>query len=206
MMTPINESDSATPAPATDGAEGVSAPQRRWYIVRVQTRAEKAVREDIADLGFEAYVATRKEIHLWSRGQRRTIEKVLITNVVFVYVTDAERQLILRLPNVLAFMTDPSRKQDTAWKKPLAIIPDAEMHLLQSMLAQNDAEVEFATSGFAVGDYVRILGFDGDNTIAQIIRLPGDKNTYVGLRVSFLGCAYMQVPPSNLLKVHPPKK
>ncbi|MBP5523139.1 MAG: hypothetical protein J6X74_02835, partial [Bacteroidaceae bacterium] len=59
----------------------------------------------------------------------------------------------------------------------------------------------FATTNFLVGDYVRIKDFDEAHSKAQIVRIYGDNKTYVGLRVSFLGCAYMQVPLNRIDKL-----
>ena len=48
-------------------------------------------------------------------------------------------------------MVNPAARKTAYGRNSLAIIPDAEMQLLQDMLAQNDLDVAFATSNFAVG-------------------------------------------------------
>ena len=63
------------------------------------------------------------------------------------------------------------------------------------------AKVGFASSDFSIGENVRIIGFPPGRDIAQVVRLSGDNNTYVGLRVTFLGCAYMQVPLNRIIKI-----
>ena len=55
------------------------------------------------------------------------------------------------------------------------------------------------SSGFAIGDTVRVLGW-GDNLIGHIVRIPGDHAKYVGIRIDQLGCAYMEISPDLLLK------
>ena len=36
-----------------------------------------------------------------------------------------------------------------------------------------------------------------------VVSLPDDKHSYVGVRVGFLGCAYMQLPPDRIIKINP---
>lgn len=190
-----------TPVASTDGAGGVS--KKSWYVALVALRAEKSVRDNLQRYGIEAFVASRKEIHIWRREERKVIEKVLIPAVVFVHTTNAERETILKQPNVKAFMVNPAARKTAYGRNSLAIIPDAEMQLLQDMLAQNDLDVAFATSNFAVGDRVKILGLGTAERYAQIIRIPGDNNTFVGVRLETLGCAYMQLPPDRIIKINP---
>jgi hypothetical protein len=75
------------------------------------------------------------------------------------------------------------------------------MRVFQQMLLQEDIEVNFTPTDFVIGDYVRIKGFDEEHSIARVVRIIGDSKPYVGLRVSFLGCAYMQVPLNRIVKL-----
>ena len=198
----LNLSDNSievAPDIATDGA--VNVPEKKWFVAYVPPRAEKSVRDKLLNTNHEAYVAARKELHIWGRGQRRIIEKVLIPCVVFVHVTNDDRSNVLTLPGVSSFMMDPAREKSKEGRRQLAVIPDTEMEMLQAILRQEEFDVEFATTNFAVGDHVRVLGFDSGDRLAQIIRLPSDKSTYVGVRLDFLGCAYMQVPTDRIIKV-----
>lgn len=106
--------------------------------------------------------------------------------------------------NVSALMRDPAKKgARSKGQDEYASISADEMHLFRQMLGQETADVKFATTNFTIGEYVRIKDFDADYNKAQIVRIYGDNKTYVGLRVSFLGCAYMQVPLSRIAKLKP---
>lgn len=204
---------SLTTVLATDDAGGVpgigatgntqNGGKRCWYVVYVSPRAEKKVRDDLLNSGYEAYAATREEIHLWGRGQRKKVDKVIITGVVFVKIARTQRDDIRLFPNVYSYMMDPA-KHNAPGQESFAIIRDEEMRLLKAMLGQEDYDVDF-TQMFSVGEYVQIAGFDTYDDLAQIIRIPNDKSTYVGVRVGFLGCAYMKVPKAKIIKVrhHP---
>lgn len=174
--------------------------QRFWHVVYVSPRSEKKVCKELQDAHHEAYIATRWEVHKWRNGQRKKIEMMMIHGVVFVKITHSETEDIRKFPLVYSFMMDPARKNSKEYVRSYAIIPDAEMRLLKAMLGQQDYDVDFATQ-FSVGEHVRIVGFDEYDDTAQIVKLPKDRSTYVGVRVSFLGCAYMKVPAARIIKI-----
>ena len=197
------------PADVADGAGGLaeveklgmknSENQRCWYVAYVAPRSEKKVYKDLSNAGFEAYSPTRWEVHHWRNGRRKKIEQVLINGVVFVKVFSTQLDSIRIFPNVYSFMMDPARRGNQQGLKTFAIIRDGEINLLKAMVGQGQYDVGFSSS-FSVGDYVRVKGFELYDELAQIVRLPGDKETYVGVRVGFLGCAYMQVPAAYIMK------
>ena len=172
-----------------------------WHLLWVNSRAEKSVRDNLIREGFEAFVPTRFEIHTWRRGERRKVEKVLIPSIVFIRMAQQDRRIVEDCPGVCSIMRDPARKKESvnSWDA-LARITNDEMLLFQQMLGQEDTDVQFASADFSVGEYVRIKDFGEKHGKAQIVRIFGDTKTYVGLRVSFLGCDYMQMPLSRIVK------
>lgn len=198
----------------TDGAGGVaktnnqgekpgvkkSGEKRQWHVIYVSPRSEKKVCESLQKANYEAYAATREETHFWQNGQRKKVEQVVIHGVVFVKIAGTQTDEIRVFPNVYSYMMDPARRNAVANVRSFAIIPDAQMRLLKAMLGQQEYDVDFATQ-FSVGEHVRIVGFESYDETAQIITLPNDKSTYVGVRVGFLGCAYMKVPVGRIMKI-----
>ena len=211
----INPSDppTTTTVHLTDGAGGIAENkkqnsettenQKAWYVVYVSPRAEKKVCESLLKAKYEAYIPTRWEIHLWQNGQRKKVEQVLIHGVVFVKIASTQTDEIRLFPMVYSFMMDPARKNTKANVRSFAIIRESEMRLLKAMVGQEEYDVDFATR-FSVGEHVRIAGFENYEETAQIVKLPNDKQTYVGVRVGFLGCAYMKVPINKILKIQSP--
>lgn len=201
MMSSSNPSEStpkATPAPSTDGAVGV--PENKWFVGWVASRAEKKVRDNLLKDSIEAYAAVRKEMHIWRRNERREVDCVLIPCVVFVKTELSQLEHLKKYYNINSFMRDPAMNKESG-RVPFAVVADAEMRVLKAMLGQDEFDVDFVTSNFKVGEYVKVLGFDSGDQLAQIIRLPNDKNRYVGIRVDFLGCAYMKVPAGRIVKI-----
>lgn len=184
-----------TPAPVADDAGGVS----RWYVAYVGTRAEKAVRDRLISLGYEAYAATQWEIHVWRSGRKKKIERPVITQYVFIRLTERQRAVVVTMPEIHYFLVNKAGATNQYGRHLPAVIPDSQMQMLKRMLGQSESAVRFATSGFAVGDTVQVLGW-GDNLIGHIVRIPGDHARYIGLRIDQLGCAYMEISPDLLLR------
>ena len=187
--------ETGTPAIVADDAEGIP----RWYVAYVGTRAEKAVRDRLISLGYEAYAATQWEIRVWRNGRKKKIERPVITQYVFIRLTERQRAVVVTMPEIHYFLVNKAGATNEYGRHLPAVIPDAQMWMLQRMLGQSDSAVRFATSGFAIGDTVRVLGW-GDNLEGHVVRIPGDHAKYVGIRIDQLGCAYMEISPDLLLK------
>ena len=184
-----------TPAIVADGAVGFP----RWYVAYVGTRAEKAVRNRLISLGYEAYAATQWEIHVWQNGRKKKVERPVITQYVFIRLTERQRAVVMTMPEIHYFLVNKAGAVNEYGRHLPAVIPDSQMQMLQRMLGQSESAVRFATSGFAIGDTVRILGW-GDNLQGHVVRISGDRSRYIGIRLDQLGCAYMEISPDLLLK------
>lgn len=184
-----------TSAIVADDAVGIP----RWYVAYVGTRAEKAVRDRLVSLGYEAYAATQWEIHVWRNGRKKKVERPVITQYVFIRLTEQQRTEILVMPEIHYFLVNRAGATNAYGRHLPAVIPDSQMRMLQRMLGQSESAVRFATSGFSIGDTVRVLGW-GDNLKGQVVCIPGDHARYIGIRIDQLGCAYMEISPDLLLK------
>ncbi len=185
----------------TGGAVGVSGQpkiQRSWYIVRVSPNTEKASRERLQQLGYEAFVASQEEVKLYKNGarkKRKKVERVVITQYVFLHITENERRQIVELPFIRCFLIDRSYEQRT-----FATVSDEQMHQLKRMLGRTDWQVQFAAADFTLGEEVTVEGFGNFSYTGRVVRLRGDKASYVGVRIDALGCAYLEIDPENLIR------
>lgn len=187
--------ETQTPAIVADDAVGLP----RWYVAYVGTRAEKAVRDRLISLGYEAYAATQWEVHVWRNGRKKKIERPVITQYVFIRLTEQQRAVVVTMPEIHYFLVNKAGATNEYGRHLPAVIPDSQMQMLRRMLGQTDSTVRFATSGFAVGDAVRVMVGGGDLE-GRIVRIPGDHARYIGVRIDQLGCAYMEVSPDFLIK------
>lgn len=199
ISAPTTVAGEAVGIPSSENSTSLKA-SRKWFVAYVGTCAEKVVRNRLNEKGYEAYAATRWEIRVRSNGRRVKIERPVITQYVFVHVTEEERRVIVNFPYIHYFLTDKATEKDQFGKHRLAVVPDRQMQTLQAMLSEEDAVVQFTSTEFSVGDEVSILGWDDDVT-GHIVRIRGDKCRYIGVRIQQLGCAYMEVSPAKLVLI-----
>ena len=172
---------------------------RQWLVARVAPNTEKASRERLIELGYDAFVASQQEIRIYKNGnrkKRKKIERVVITQYVFLHLTEQERRTVVTLPFVKAFLINRSSEQRT-----FATVSDEQIRRLKRMLGQSEQAVQFITSGFTLGDEVVVMNLGNNDYVGRIVRMPGDNSTYVGVRLDTLGCAYLEISPENLMPV-----
>ena len=180
----VSESDSS--------ASEIASEQRFWYVAVVNRNSEKLIREKLLLKGFEAYVASQMEDHVWKNGRKKKIEHVLIPAKIFIRLTEQERLEVVHLPYISYFLTDKAMATNAFGVHPLAVIPDREMQ----MLCNADSPVDFVSTQFRAGDRIRIVrgalkGFEG-----EVARITGE--TYVFIRLSVLGSALTRVSPQDI--------
>ena len=181
---------------AADSASEIASEQRCWYVAVINRNSEKVIREKLLQKGFEAYVASQMEDHVWANGRKKKIERVLITAKIFIRLTEQERLEVVHLPYINYFLTDKAMATNAFGVHPLAVIPDREMQMLRFMLCNADSPVDFVSTQFRAGDRIRIVrgalkGFEG-----EVARLSGE--TYVFIRLSLLGSALTRVLPQDV--------
>lgn len=172
---------------------------RQWLVARVAPNTEKASRERLIELGYDAFVASQQEIRIYKNGnrkKRKKIERVVITQYVFLHLTEQERRTVVTLPFVKAFLINRSSEQRT-----FATVSDEQIRRLKRMLGQSEQTVQFITSGFSLGEEVIVMNLGNNDYTGRIVRMPGDNSTYVGVRLDTLGCAYLEISPENLMPV-----
>ena len=181
-----------------DDAVGVSdeSENRVWFVAVVNRNSEKLIREKLQKAGFESYVASQREEHVWANGRKKKVERVIITARIFIRLTETERREVVHLPYIHYFLTDKAMPVNKFGTHPLAVIPDREMQMLRFMLCNADAPVDFVTTHFREGDKIRIIrgalkGFEG-----EVARLTGE--TYAFVRLSLLGAALTRVTPQDI--------
>ena len=195
----INSSmDSQVPsAQKVDDAVGV--PNRHWFVAIVGRNTEKACRERLAALGYESYVATQNETRVWRTGQKKLVERVLISNLLFIHVTEHERLEIVKLPYINYFLTDKAGHTNDFGRHPLAVIPDSQMDMLRFMLYHADSPVTFTPEPLHLGDRIRVVrgqlaGCEG------YVAMEGNL-THLVVRIDFLGSAQVIISPEDLEKI-----
>lgn len=190
--------DSQVPA-AQKVDDAVGVPNRQWFVAIVGRNTEKACRERLSALGYESYVATQMETRVWRTGQKKQVERVLISNILFIHVTERERLEIVKLPYINYFLTDKAGHTNDFGRHPLAVIPDSQMDMLRFMLYHADSPVSFTSEPLRLGDHIRVIR--GQLTGCEGYVAKDGNQTHLVVRIDFLGSAQVSISSDDLEKI-----
>lgn len=180
---------------ASDNDEANALSDSKWFVAIVNPRHEKAVAERLVSIGFEAYVATQQELHIWNNGRKKMIDRVIIPSIVFIRCSEKQRREIVRFPFILRFMVN--RSANTEGLKPLAVISDKEIGRLKFMLGQSDYPVEFTATNFKAKDNVRVVRGKLAGLVGVVDKVSDCHHT-ITIIIDHLGCAKVVIESQNL--------
>lgn len=195
----INSSEDSQVPSAQKVDDAVGMPNRQWFVAIVGRNTEKACRERLSALGYESYVATQMETRVWRTGQKKQVERVLISNILFIHVTERERLEIVKLPYINYFLTDKAGHTNDFGRHPLAVIPDSQMDMLRFMLYHADSPVSFTSEPLRLGDHIRVIR--GQLTGCEGYVAKDGNQTHLVVRIDFLGSAQVSISSDDLEKI-----
>ncbi len=135
-----------SPAAATSKPpKELKKPEKAWYAVYTNSRAEKRVSDRIDELGIETFLPLQKTLRQWS-DRKKLVEKPLISSYVFVKIIPRDYFTVRKIDGVVKFIMIQG--------KPVPI-PEAQITNLR-ILCGSDAEVEVSADVYEKGDQVEV--------------------------------------------------
>ena len=133
----------------------IGSASKRWYIFYLRPKAEKAVRNELVNRGYEVYWPTYRAVRVWKNRQKKLIELPLFPNYLFVYTFLHELYAIKCLPKVVSYIASDGRP---------SVISEREIDGIRRMVGlEEQITVE---AKFCKGQHVRIVsgplaGYEG---------------------------------------------
>lgn len=189
-----DKDENSLDAPLANGTNGREACPTRWIAVLVQVNCERRVAARLGKLGYETYVPTQEEVHLWS-DRKKKIDRLVMPMVVFVRIAENEEKWLRHQSYVYRLLSLPGTDAD---KRGLATpIPDGQIEKLRFMLGNADDEVVLV-SDLKVGDAVRVAsgplrGLEG------VVGEADGRGTVVGVLIDGLGYACIKIAAKHLI-------
>ena len=196
----IKDSETSNPTVSSKGVDdAVGVTPAKWFVAIVNSRHEKAVRDNLLKINIEGYVATQQEMRVWNNGKRRLVDRVVIPSMVFVKCTEKVRRDIVALPFINRFLVNRSAASGE-FNRPVAVISDAAMEKLKFMLGHSDSPVGFISTEYKVNDNVRVVrgnlrGLEGE------IRENSDGTHTLVVSIPLLGGATVFIDPCDVEKI-----
>ncbi|MBR1792911.1 MAG: UpxY family transcription antiterminator [Bacteroidales bacterium] len=181
-------------------SRGNTASSFNWYVALTGYNYERYCRDQIQRLGYEAYVASQKEVHVYSNRTRREVEKIVIPSLVFIRIP-ASYCLRVRqdCEYVKQLLLNRAATPDKYGHHPFAIIPDDQLQTLQFMLGQSERPVTITPDPLSLGDHVRILRGSLAGLTGRVTRLSG--NSYIAVSLGLLGSALCQISATDVERI-----
>ncbi len=120
-------------------------PQKAWFAVYTNSRAEKRVSDRLEEIGIETFLPLQKTLRQWS-DRKKLVEKPLISSYVFVRIIPKEYFTVRKIDGIVKFIMIEG--------KPVPI-PEAQITNLR-ILCGSDAEVEISADVYEKGDQVEV--------------------------------------------------
>ena len=120
-----------------DDAGGVA--ESHWFVAIVNHNNELNVHRRLTAMGYDSYVASQQEMRERRNGRRVKVDRLVIPSKVFIRCTEKERRQIVTLPFINRFMTDIACRPGEMLRRPMVVIPDREMRVMQFMLGYSDS-------------------------------------------------------------------
>jgi len=184
-----------TTTPKVDDAVGVK--KSCWFVAVVNNKAERQCAQKLEKLGYECYVPTQEEVHIWRTGIKKIVARIVLPSMIFIHATETERkQHIVTLPYINRFLSNRASCRNRFGKHPIAIIPDDQIQRLKFILGNADAPVEFEPITFKLGDKVRVVRGGLMGAEGHVVECGDD--TYFAIQVDFLGFAKVRVQKEDI--------
>ena len=94
------EETQSQPAVAPPPQKELKKPEKSWYAVYTNSRAEKRVSDRIEELGIETFLPLQKTLRQWS-DRKKLVEKPLISSYVFVKIIPREYFAVRKIDGVV---------------------------------------------------------------------------------------------------------
>lgn len=118
----------------------------RWYAIRTRSRAEKVVREHVAQRGIETFLPLTMRVSQW-KDRRKDIKWPLFPGYCFAKFTNDQKLLILQVPGTIEIIGSALGRPEP--------IPDREITALQQVISS--LQPYEAHSELAAGMVVQVM-------------------------------------------------
>jgi len=145
-------------ATSKEDADAVGVVSKEWFVAFVNNNTEKECKKWLDRLGYKSYVPTQAEMRVMHNGKKKLVDRIVFKSIIFINCTEEERKgKVVNLPFIKRFMTNRAGSKDKFGRNPIAIIPDAQIKMLQFVLENAESEVTICSVPFRQGDKVRVI-------------------------------------------------
>ena len=176
-----------------NGTNDREAYPKRWIAVLVQVNCERSTAKKLSNAGFETYVPTQQEIHLWS-DRKKKVDRILIPMTIFVKATIDEERWLREQTFIFKLLALPgSDENKRGYASP---IPDEQIDNLKFFLEHAEDKV-FVEKTINIGDTITVVG-GPLRGIKAIVSETSENCSIVAIQITGLGYACVKIDKKYL--------
>ena len=175
-----------------DDAVGVpKAKENDWFVAVVNNRSEKKYAQLLESRGYNIFIPIQKERRIWKNGAKKTVDRVLISSVIFIHCSEKERLEIVHMPFVKRFMVDHTKRKVDG-RFPIARIPNYQIENFRRYIEHTDDPIEIEAIPYKFGDKVKVVRGKFEGLEGNVVQYTDGKANVV-ICIGFLGCAKLNI-------------
>jgi transcription antitermination factor NusG len=163
-------------------------PQKKWYVLYTNPRAEKKVAQTLSDKGFEVYLPLQTTLKQWS-DRKKKVEEPLFKSYLFIHANhELDHLSILQVHGVMKFVRIG---------KEIISIRQQQIDAIRLLLASG-SDIEVTDANYEIGDAVEIYAGPLQGLSGHIVKQLGSRNFSVALEQ--LGASLLITVPIGYLR------
>ncbi len=163
-------------------------PTKKWYVLYVRHNTEIKVESHLKNEEYTCYLPIHT-VYREYKGKRISIDRPLISGLVFVYIHADEIPVIEQFPNVYRFF----RHRET--NAPV-VIPDKQMADFRFMTDLSGEQIQVIAETIPAGTLVTIVKGSMQGIQGELVKY--NKHYCIVVRLNELGCALVNIPISYI--------
>lgn len=158
-----------------------------WYAVRVRTKSEKWVVQQLDKKGVESWIPLKWSVRKYP-GRIRKTQIPLIRGYIFVKIGQEEYVKVLEVDGVFEFVR---------FANEVPTIPDEQIELLKYVTGEN-MDVIMTDEVLAPGDKIEIIGGELTGLEGELVEFKGKHR--ILMRMDNVGLSFFIEAPRNRLR------
>lgn len=168
----------------------MTTPEKKWYAIYTNPRAEKKTAEKLTEKGIEVYLPLQTTIKQWS-DRKKKVEEPLFKSYVFVLINlELERLLVLETPGVVKFVRMGGE---------VPVIRTTIIDAIKLSLA-HFSDIEITNQNLYINQQVQVVAGPLRGYTGKILEQHG--NQYFAVHIEELGAHMLLKIPAQYLQTH----
>ena len=119
---------------------------KKWFVIKTKSRAEKKIAKRLTDLEIENFVPMQRQLRQW-HDRKKWVETPLFNAYIFVKTEDKNRNDVFQVGGVLKYLSIGGK---------ISVLTDQELERVKKLCAF-DGDIQISDNAYETGEQVEII-------------------------------------------------